>query len=207
MNRYKTKKGNAAVKAISYMVIFLLFVALTGALLYLFVRPQGIYIRHGDKLIADSSASIELFEYGDIETFEINNSKGWGAYSVEDCTINILPSVDSVHDFEFSVSGKKQNFGSIKDLSPAFSFEGNSVRVGSDGVFRLRFKHKNMVAIIQSVYGESVELSSEVDISAYPYFLIQIVSPDGKTAQTINFKCAQECSVNGITLDKTEVVF
>ena len=58
---------NTVTKIIVWVLVVLLLLGAAGALYYLLSRPatpQGMYIRYGDAVIADSGESIELFSDG-----------------------------------------------------------------------------------------------------------------------------------------------
>ena len=206
---------NTVTKIIVWVLVVLLLLGAAGALYYLLSRPatpQGMYIRYGDAVIADSGESIELFsDGGDIATFVIEKPDGWGAYSVEYCTVTVIPYASENQDFEFSVVGEEMpySFNNETDFTSAFAGENGSVLVKSDGTFELYFKHKNMTAILETIYGEGqVTLSQSVDISAYPYFALCVVSANGDEVLVIPFRCAYYASsISGVTVNPPSIVF
>ena len=205
---------NTVTKIIVWVLVVLLLLGAAGALYYLFSRPvlpQGMYIRYGDTVIADSGESIELFgDGGDVATFVIEKPDGWGAYSVEYCTVTIIPYVGENQNFEFFVAGEEMSysFNNETDFTVAFAGENGSVSVNSDGTFELHFTHKNMTAILETIYGEGqVVLSQSADISAYPYFALRVVSASGDEVLVIPFRCGYTSSVSGVTVDKPSIVF
>lgn len=206
---------NTVTKIIVWVFVVLLLLGAAGALYYLFSRPvlpQGMYIRYGDTVIADSGESIELFgDGGDVATFVIEKSDGWGAYSVVDCTVTVIPYAGENQDFEFSVADEEMpcSFNNETDFTSAFAGENGSVFVNSDGTFELRFRCKDMLSILETIYGQGrVILSQPVDISAYPYFALRIVSASGDEVLVIPFRCAYSVpsvDISGISLDKDVV--
>ena len=187
---------NTVTKIIVWVLVVLLLLGAAGALYYLLSRPatpQGMYIRYGDTVIADSGESIELFgDGGDVATFVIEKPDGWGAYSVEYCTVTVIPYVGENQNFEFFVAGEEMSysFNNETDFTVAFAGENGSVSVNSDGTFELHFTHKNMTAILETIYGEGqVVLSQSADISAYPYFALRVVSASGDEVLVIPFRC------------------
>lgn len=206
MGRYKAQRStNAFAKAISYIILVLLFVGLIGALIYLFVRPEGMFVRYGNEIIADNGKDVDVVIGGDVVTFVIENNSGWGAYSVDDCSVTIIPYVDAAHNFEFFVDGENTtfSFSDEKDFSTAFTEDGGTILVTGDGTFDLVFRHKDILSVLETIYGEDkVTVPFSVDICSYPYFAISVTSPDGSENIIIPFRCGL-C----ITLDPSEVVF
>ena len=210
----KTGGGmNTVTKIILWVLVVLLLLGAAGALYYLFSRPatpQGMYIRYGDTVIADRGESIELFsDGGNVATFVIEKPDGWGAYSVEYCTVSVIPYAGENQNFEFFVAGEEvpYSFNNETDFTVAFAGENGSISVNSDGTFELHFKHKNMTAILETIYGQDhVALSQSVDISAYPYFALRVVSASGDEVLIIPFRCAYMSSVSGVTVDPPSIV-
>ena len=172
---------STAAKIISAIVLILLIVGLAGGAFYLLSRspsPQGMYIRYGDTVIADSGESIELFsDNGNTATFVIEKSDGWGAYSVVDCTVTVIPYAGENQNFKFSVAGEEM----------PYSFNSETDFTSAQG---------------------QVILSQPADISAYPYFALRIVSASGDEVLVIPFRCAYEVpsvDISGISLDKDVV--
>lgn len=206
---------NTVTKIIVWVLVVLLLLGAAGALYYLLSRPvspQGMYIRYGDIVIADSGESIELFsDGGDVATFAIEKSDGWGAYSVVDCTVTVIPYAGENQNFKFSVAGEEMpySFNSETDFTSAFAGENGSVSVNSDGTFELHFRRKDMLSILETIYGQGqVILSQPADISAYPYFALRIVSASGDEVLVIPFRCAYSVpsvDISGIFLDKDVV--
>ena len=206
MGRYKAQRSiNAFAKAISYIILVLLFVGLIGALIYLFVRPEGMFVRYGNEIIADNGKDVDVVIGGDVVTFVIENNSGWGAFSVDDCSVTIIPHVDAAHNFEFFVDGENTafSFSDVKDFSAAFTENGGTVLVTSNGTFDLVFRHKDILSVLETIYGEDkVTVPFLVDICSYPFFAISVTSPDGSENIIIPFRCGIS-----ITLDPSEVVF
>ena len=146
---------NTVTKIIVWVLVVLLLLGAAGALYYLLSRPatpQGMYIRYGDTVIADSGESIELFgDGGDIATFVIEKPDGWGAYSVEYCTVTVVPYAGENQNFEFfrlRVRKCRIRLTTKRILRRRLRGENGSISVNSDGTFELHFKHKNMTAIL-----------------------------------------------------------
>lgn len=213
MSGYKVKKGvNTVAKVIAYIVVILLIIGLAGVVLYLFTRPQGMYVRYGETTIADSGKSIVLFEGEDVANFVVEHNGGWDEYSVQDCTVTVIPYASESQNFVFNVAGESFSrfFNDEENLTAAFVDSGNEITLGEDGTFELSFKCKDMVAVLETVYGkDNVSLTGYPDISAYPYFALQIVSPDGKEKLIVPFRCfytIPSSVVDSIELDQTGVI-
>lgn len=105
MSKYKTNGSiNRISRIITYIVVVLLLLGIVGVCINLFNRPNGIYLRYGDTVITSKTGGITVPQ-GEAITLRIENSEDWGAYSVTDCTVTIVPNVDSAHDFDFTVEG------------------------------------------------------------------------------------------------------
>ena len=122
MSKYKTNGSiNRISRAITYIVVVLLLLGIVGVCVNLITRPNGIYLRYGDTVVTDKTGGITV-PYDETITLKIENSEDWGAYSVTDCTVTIVPNVDDSHDFDFTVDGntKLSAFSVEKDLTAAF---------------------------------------------------------------------------------------
>lgn len=212
MSGYRVKKRvDSFAKVISFIVLILLFIGLLGALVYLFMRPQGLYVRYGETVIADNNTSLVLFDDSDEVNFIIEHANGWGEYLPQDCTVTIIPYASESQNFDFYVAGENTSraFNDEADLTSAFVATGEKIVVDEDGVFELTFKCKDMISVLEAIYGkDKVSLTGYPDISAYPYFAIRVVSPDGNETIVIPFRChytVPSVVPSGISLDKDVV--
>ncbi len=209
MSKYKT---NGAIKRIShiitYIVVVLLLLGIVGVCINLFNRPNGIYLRYGDTVVTDKTGGITVPQ-GESITLRIDNSEDWGAYSVTDCTVTIVPNVDNAHDFDFTVEGETKpfSFSDEKDFTAAFTddYNGKGLMISADGDFTIKYSVSSVSEMLKTVKGKEITLESDHALSAYPYVAIQVVSPDGK--QKVTVPLLLYISVESITINPNEVIF
>lgn len=210
MSSYKTNNFiKRASRAISYLLVVLLLLGIVGACAYLLTKPNGIYLRYDDKIVTDKTSGL-VIPYKATATFKIENSEDWGAYSVTDCTVKIVPSADESHDFDFTVGddSRPAAYTKEKDLTGAFleNYNGKGITVSENGEFTILCSYKSVSEILQAVYGEK-EIHAEADgnLLEYPYIAIKVTSPDGK--QTLTVPLLLYGFVTGIELNPSEVIF
>ena len=210
MSSYKTNNFiKRASRAISYLLVVLLLLGIVGACAYLLTKPNGIYLRYDDKIVTDKISGL-VIPYKATATFKIENSEDWGAYSVTDCTVKIVPNADESHDFDFTVGddSRPAAFTKEKDLTGAFveNYNGKGITVSENGEFTILCSYKSVSEILQGVYGEK-EIHAEADgnLLEYPYIAIKVTSPDGK--QTLTVPLLLYGFVTGIELNPSEVIF
>ena len=210
MSSYKTNNFiKRTSRVISYLLVVLLLLGIVGAGAYLFTRSNGIYLRYDGKIVTDKTSGI-VIPYKATATFKIENSEDWGAYSVTDCTVKIVPNADESHDFDFTVGddSRPAAFTKEKDLTGAFveNYNGKGITVSENGEFTILFSYKSVSEILQAVYGEK-EIHAEADgnLLEYPYIAIKVTSPDGK--QTLTVPLLLYGVVTGIELNPSEVIF
>ena len=200
---------NNLVKIIAYILLVLMVAALAGGLIYYFTRPQGMYVSFGEDIISEST-DIAIQPDGTQNVFTIASNEGFGSYSVSE---KIVPNVDEAHDFDFMLSGEVSPYlyGAESDLSAAFveEYDGNGIKVASDGSFIVSTDKMTMTEILKAVYPDkTITLDkeiSDIEFGQYPYFAISVTSPDGSETMRIPFRYYFE--VVGIELDKEVIVF
>lgn len=210
MSSYKTNNFiKRTSRVISYLLVVLLLLGIVGACAYLLTKPNGIYLRYDDKIVTDKTSGI-VIPYKATATFKIENSEDWGAYSVTDCTVKIVPNADESHDFDFTVGddSRPAAFTKEKDLTGAFveNYNGKGITISENGEFTILCSYKSVSEILQAVYGEK-EIHAEADgkLLEYPYIAIKVTSPDGK--QTLTVPLLLYGVVTGIELNPSEVIF
>lgn len=210
MSSYKTNNFiKRTSRVISYFLVVLLLLGIVGACAYFLMKPNGIYLRYDGKIVTDKTSGI-VIPYKATATFKIENSEDWGAYSVTDCTVKIVPNADESHDFDFTVGddSRPAAFTKEKDLTGAFveNYNGKGITVSENGEFTILCSYKSVSEILQGVYGEK-EIHAEADgnLLEYPYIAIKVTSPDGK--QTLTVPLLLYCFVTGIELNPSEVIF
>ena len=210
MSSYKTNNFiKRTSRVISYLLVVLLLLGIVGACAYLLTKPNGIYLRYDDKIVTDKTSGL-VIPYKATATFKIENSEDWGAYSVTDCTVKIVPNADESHDFDFTVGddSRPAAFTKEKDLTGAFveNYNGKGITISENGEFTILCSYKSVSEILQAVYGEK-EIHAEADgnLLEYPYIAIKVTSPDGK--QTLTVPLLLYGVVTGIELNPSEVIF
>lgn len=210
MSSYKTNNFiKRTSRVISYLLVVLLLLGIVGACAYLLTKPNGIYLRYDGKIVTDKTSGI-VIPYKATATFKIEHSEDWGAYSVIDCTVKIVPNADESHDFDFTVGddSRPAAFTKEKDLTGAFveNYNGKGITVSENGEFTILCSYKSVSEILQAVYGEK-EIHAEADgnLLEYPYIAIKVTSPDGK--QTLTVPLLLYGVVTGIELNPSEVIF
>ena len=210
MSKYKTNGSiNRISRAITYIVVVLLLLGIVGAGAYFLTKPNGIYLRYDGKIVTDKTSGI-VIPYKATATFKIENSEDWGAYSVTDCMVKIVPNADESHDFDFTVGddSRPAAYTKEKDLTGAFveNYNGKGITVSENGEFTILCFYKSVSDILQAVYGEK-EIHAEADgnLLEYPYIAIKVTSPDGK--QTLTVPLLLYGVVTGIELNPSEVIF
>lgn len=213
MSKYKVNNGiNIFVKILTAIIVVLLILGIIGGVMYLLNRPQGLYIEYdgtayGNTLLGSSTGGIDV-PYNGTATFKVCNSDGWGVYSVQDCTVKIVPNVDETHDFEFTVEGdsKPSEYSGESDLTAAFveNYDGNGLPIAEDGTFTLTADKKDVSDILEAVHGKSITLDGEYLTSLYPYIALSVTSPDG--GQSLTIPLLFKVGVEGIELDEDGII-
>lgn len=206
-------KMNTFLKVLLGIVVSLLIVGAVLLLLFYLNAPQGLYIEYngtvyGNTVLGSSSGGLSIPHNSSV-SFTIGNSDGWGVYSVQDCTVKIVPNVDDTHDFEFTVEGdnKPYLYSYETDLTAAFceNYDGNGLDISADGIFTITTDKKDIADILASVYGSPVVYEGEYFVSSYPYIALNVISPDG--SQSLTIPLLYQAAVEGIELDKDGIVF
>ncbi len=199
-----------AVKSTAYILLALSAAAAVIWIVWRYRRPQGLYVEDGEMVLTETS-DVALEPDGAARTFRIGRGKGFGSYSVTDCTVKIVPNADEAHDFDFTVSGEAApyRYGAEDDLSAAFGgSNGQGLPVASDGTFAVTVQCLTMPEILNAVYpGKTVTVEKEIggaDFGQYPYFALSVTSPDGSETLRIPFR--YHIAVLRIELDKEVIV-
>ena len=200
---------NKISRIISYLLVIMLILGIVGVCAYFLVRPQGIYLRYGDKIVTEKTGGIVIPRAEEI-TLAIKNDDGFGTYSVTDCVVTIVPNVDKAHDFDFTVDGNEKPlaYSAVKDLSAAFTndYNGKSINVSSDGTFKLKISVSSVSDLLKIAYPEkNVTVETDEFLSQYPYVALKIVSPDGSQTLTIPLKVS--VMVDDVQISPNEVIF
>lgn len=208
MSRYKNVT-NAFAKAVSFVIVIAIILGVAGVVAYLFIRPQGMYVRYGNEFIAHDNNGIRFAFDGSDIVFKIENSEGWGAYNVSACNVKIVPNVNAERDFKFVLTSDNSEklFSAEKEYTKAFlsSRDSEYITVSESGEFAISVKSIFMKDILTSIYGEvAMSETEEYATWVFPYFAISVTSPDEKYNLKIPFTAL--VNVEGVELDKSEVV-
>ena len=200
---------NKISQIISYLLIVMLILGIVGVCAYFLVRPKGIYLRYGDKIVTEKTGGIVIPQAEEI-TLAIKNDDGFGTYSVTDCVVTIVPNVDKAHDFGFIIDESENPlaYSAVKDLSAAFTndYDGKSIKVSSDGTFKLKISVSSVSDLLKIVYKDkNVSIENNEFLSQYPYVALKIVSPDGSQTLTIPLKVS--VMVDDVQISPNEVIF
>lgn len=192
-------------KVLTVIVAVLLIAGLVGGLAYLLSRPTGLYLTRGEERITDKTDL--MLKAGEETAFTVNMADGWGSYSAKDCIVKVLPNTDEAHDFGFTAAGETKTYSAEPDLTAAFceEYAGKGLPVTEEGVFVLETECHTMTEVLESVYGEgNVSFEDTFWLNDYPYFRLNIVSPDGKETLSLPFRV--NSGVVAITLEPDGVV-
>ncbi len=182
-------------------------------LINFFSVPQGLSvsyngIAYGNTVLGSSTGGI-LLPYEQTATFTLNNTDGWGVYSVQDCVVKVVPNVDDAHDFEFTVGDDSRPyvFCGEKDLTAAFcdNYDGNGLPISSDGTFSLIMSGRTVTDVLNAVYTEGVTMDGEYLLSDYPYVALSVTSPDNR--ELLHIPLRFEVCLGSVDFDKDGIVF
>ncbi|MCD8371864.1 MAG: hypothetical protein LUD27_00995 [Clostridia bacterium] len=205
----KTKTENKLIRILTYILVLLLCVGLLGGIVYLLRRSVGMYADYNGSVITSSNDGITV-DYSETETavFTIGNYNDWGVYSVTDCTVKVINNVSSKssYDFEYTANGSTSNYSGITDFTSVFTTSGSTVAVSEDGTFELAFKYSSMSDILKAYAGTAVSIDGSPDIYSYPYFAIQITSPDEESVIKIPF-VYNTTAVTNVTISPNAIIF
>ena len=176
------------------IIVILLVFGAVGMVFILLTRSQEedvnqyIYIEYdGVTYSEENGADGIIIAYGETLSFTIGNTGSWGEYSVQDCTVRIVPNLDDEHNFEFTVDGnhKSSVYSSVTDLTAAFSVDGSGIDISPSGEFSIFVKSCDMADILGSVYGEITAIDGDYYLFDYPYIAVELTLPDGADTLTI----------------------
>lgn len=192
-------------KVLTVIVAVLLIAGLLGGLAYLLSRPTGLYLTRGEERITDKTDLV--LKAGEETAFTVNMADGWGPYSAKDCIVKVLPNADEAHDFGFTAAGETKTYSAEPDLTAAFceGYDGKGIPVTEEGVFVPETECRTMTEVLEKVYGEgNVSFEDTFWLNDYPYFSLNIVSPDGKEELRLPFRI--DTGVVSVTLEPDGVI-
>ncbi len=179
-------------------------------------EPTGMYLEHeGISYEADDTGLIVHFDK--TAKFTVLNAQDWGLYTVNECKVKVYANTTESCNFGYTVEGSDTPlyFSLLEDVSQAFvkapaEYDGKGIRVDKDGNFELVcgefFTMETVISRLNG--GKTVQVDGEVDISAYPYFILEVRSPDGAEIIKLPFTLHElKGEVESVKLNKTQVVF
>ena len=213
MKNYKKKRESFGSRIFTIFLVLVISAVMVGGISYFISGKQPNEPSGGRQgmYLSDVDSDRVVIERGQALTLKLENGDGWGEYSVQDCTVTIIPNVAEEHDFEFVEMGSLQTykFSEITDLTEAFTenYDGKSISISESGEFTLTYSSSNPLDILQKVRGKKIVLVEGYELSAdYPYVALEIVSPDGAERLCLPI-VLDYVAVSGIELDKSEVIF
>lgn len=196
------RKSNNLSKTLTYIVIFLLLIAVIGTVAYF---TQGFksdfstfYITYNNKDIMDKAQyALPSGEH----RFDIKYTLGFLQSDTKQYSVKVVPSGKA---FDFAVDGVLKLYTAEKDLTPAFDIE------LYEDYFTLKIPDNiSMTKILQRVYPDSeVSIVSEIDPEEM-YFVLCISSYNNTSTVYIYFSIplTKEPPVTIIILDPNHIVF
>lgn len=155
--------------------------------------PQTFYVEYDGSRLTDNT-SIALPNGKDLR-FDCNNLVGGAA----DFSVAVEPYHSGKNNFEFSVDERLYIFSGIKaNFSAAFIVKKH------DGYFTIDTLN-NMPEILKTAYPNAEITVPDLDFAATEYFAL-VITPASGAAITIPFRCSYGIRVQGIMIDKEEIL-
>lgn len=198
----KHKKG-LAVRTI-FSVLLLLIVLGAGIGLYYFTDGfttslNSFFVKINDEKILTDSEGIAV-EFGDELSVKccylvdsITGAENALGYSFE-----VVPNVDTEHDFIIQVDGSSTLFSKLNAFTESFEV------TEEKGGFRLKVNATVPEMIQKQFDSEIVILDDSIEWDKYCYFALVVYSGDKKSSIRIPFRYIY--SVTGIELSESEVI-
>lgn len=192
-------------KAISTVLIVLLFVGLIGAIILLTNGFQNdiptFAVMYNNENVANKSG-VRL-ALGANSQFTVKTLTG----KAQDCSVKVFSN--GIHDFEFTVDGDKKSYAAEGDITDGFN-----ISVSKDNVITITLAENASIQTVlaQKYYGTTVIVPAD-KITDNDYFRLQITMTSG-TAVFVGFSFADmqitnplpDSMVRGIRLDTSEVI-
>lgn len=184
-------------KVISYILIVIIFIGIIGGIAYLtnnFTKePSTMLVQVNGKVVKDNVDSI-VFDKTSPAVFKVLNLSGQGY------TIQILPEVTDELDFQFKLNDEIVWFSSDQtDYSSVFDI--SEIKDG----FEIDFSKCKMVDILTAKYSE-YNVSEVPNPSSGSYFVLVIKDKGTGSQVRIALNNILDVSVEGVSLDKSEVI-
>ncbi len=210
------KKNNTLVMLLLFFIVAIFALPLVTSVVKDISSPSGMYVKYGETKFEATNDGAR-FEYVEKVTMTIDTGGDWGLYKVTDCTVKVLPNTTEECKFSYTLDGDETPYyyARLTDVSAAFmedgaSYDGKGLKVDSGGRFQLVLaKDYTMITALERIHaGQEVALDEELNLSAYPYFILRITSPDGKEVINIPFTLKViEGTVTDVELDTTKAYF
>ena len=191
-------KQGAFIKAVSWVLIVLIFVTAIGAIAYFTGGFTGefktFYLTVDDKDILSSATGYKVSKD---TPMTVNVKYTFAGEGVSGYSVRVVPNVISGKDFDFTIDGELYSFQAEDDLTAGFDIEyqENSFTIAPKG---------GLAEVMAAVYP-----SSDVgDCSSNGYenmFLLVVDSYNGASTVTIAFHIEE--GVTGITLTPDHIYF
>ncbi len=201
---------------LSFLVVASILVWAGFAVLNKLDEPKGMYVQYGDVVYEAENEGMRI-EHENTITLTIKHVEDWGLYNVRQCKVKVLPNTTEACNIPYTVgdSDTEYYFSRLTDVSAAFmenyaEYNGTGLQVDEKGNVQLYFdKDYTMATAISRVRGgERVQVAQEVDMESYPYFILQITSPNGQEVIKLPFTLKEiKGKVLGVEFDKTQLVF
>ncbi len=179
-------------------------------------EPTGMYVEHNGKVYEANDAGIAV-EFSKTAKLSVKHADDWGMYDVRGCKVKVYANTTDDCNFSYTVGDDTTPlyFSLLKDVTAAFvqepsAYDGKGFDLDENGTFEMTFdKFFTFDKLLSRLYdGQAVTLEKEIDAAAYPYFLLEVRSPDNKEVITLPITLRELFgTVTEIELDKTQVAF
>lgn len=201
-----SKQGTKNIgKAISYIAIVLVLVAVCGLLAYFtngFTTDFKTFYVECEGTQVMSSASGYHLTYGEPMTVDVKYTFGSLNKEVSGYSVNVIPKTDNDNDFDFTLDGNAYSFYGETDFTKGFN-------IVQDKTFFTVEPKGNIEGVIKAVYPTyevAIPDDETIDFSKDMFTLV-IYSYNGEASVSINFTIDDFRMPKSITLDKEVIVF
>lgn len=201
-----SKQGtNKIGKAISYIVIVLVLVAVCGLLAYFtngFTSDFKTFYVECDGTQVMSTANGYHLTYGEPKTVDVKYTFGAVNKEISGYSVKVIPKSDGNNDFDFTLDGNAYSFYGEDDFTNGFAIvqEENSFTIEPKGNI------EDVIKAVYPTYEVAIPDDQEIDFSKDMFTLI-VYSYNGEASITINFTIDDYRLPSSISLDKEVIVF
>lgn len=204
-----SKGKKKTISTIIGVILILIILLLAGGLLYLYFTgyfddPNGLYVVYNGEIYDSESSGIELDAYE--ATFTIGNTEDWGVYTVDQCSVSIIPYITSQSDILFTVDGDYRSYiySGETDLNAAIN-NGEGITVAEDGTFTISIPSASVAGLLTLIYGADVTAAGDPNLADFTWIALYIEAPNGHTL-TLPLLLPERVTET-IEMDPTEIVF